>query len=634
MMQPEFSILPRFSAKPSRAALIAAVLLIAGCVAFQPPVQEANGPQRAEAAARKGDHAQAAGLYESAAAATEAANRPPLALAAVREWLAAGRAADATRVLGTLGANLSPEQAFERRLLDAEVALVAGRPQDAWQQVSAIAEPTTTQAARRYLELRMRVAFAAALPVDAIRAEMAAERFAPSAAERTRLRTDLLAQLKLARGRGVKLEPQGTPDPTVRGWLDLGASAATEARGVALTAGADAARWRARYPNHPATEVLAEAFPLPLPSANSVGRVALLLPLTGAAAAAAATVRDGFMSAYYQLPEGARPDIHVYDTTVTPVAEALAQARSAGSVFIVGPLMRSDVAAAADQGSQSIPVLALNFLPGDRAGPTGFYQFALSPEDEARAIARRLVADGRRRGVALVPNGDWGNRVLAAFNRELLAAGGSLLATTFYDTTGNDYGTQIKTALRLSDSETRMQRLQTVLGTKLSFEPRRRADVDFIFAPAPAATTARLLEPQLRFYYAGDLPTYSTSDAYEPDSIDSNQDLNGLIYPDMPWMVADDATLQGLRANAEEVWGTRVAWRSRLFAFGYDACQLVVALQNSKRGSGEISIAGLTGQLSFDADRRVHRDLIWAQIKNGEPRLLGAAAGAAAGAGP
>jgi len=606
-----------------RTACALTLLTFLGCVAFQPPVQQANAPQRAEAVARKGDHAQAAALYESAATVAAATEQPALQLAATREWLAAGRAADAARVLGAIGTALSADQTFERRLLDAEVPLVAGRPQEAWQKISAIPEPAAAPAAQPYLDLRMRVAFAAARPVDGVRAEMSAERFAASAGERTTLRTTLLTQLKQARARGVKLEPQATQDPTVRGWLDLGAQA-SDGRGVSLTGNTDAARWRARYPNHPATEILAQAFPLPLPSPTSVGRVALLLPLTGATAGVAATVRDGFMSAYYGLPSGTRPDVHVYDTTAVPVAQALAQARSEGSVFIVGPLTRPDVAAAAELGAQSIPVLALNFLPGDRAGPTGFYQFALSPEDEARAIARRLIADGRQRGVALVPSGEWGTRVLAAFNRELQAGGGSLVATAFYDTGGHDYGAQIKTALRLGDSEARMQRLQNVLGTKLSFEPRRRADVDFIFAPAPSATTARLLDPQLRFYYAGDIPTYSTSDAYEPDSIDSNQDLNGLIYPDMPWMVADAAGEQEIRANAEQAWGNRVAWRSRLFAFGYDACQLMVALQNSRRGSAELTVAGLTGQLTFDADRRVHRELLWAQIHNGEPRRLGA----------
>ena len=60
----------------------------------------------------------------------------------------------------------------------------------------------------------MRIALAAARPVDGVRAEIAAERYA-NAAERTQLRTQLLAALRDARERGVKLEPRPVP---IRSW--------------------------------------------------------------------------------------------------------------------------------------------------------------------------------------------------------------------------------------------------------------------------------------------------------------------------------------------------------------------------------------------------------------------------------
>src|ERR1019366_6157757 len=192
------------------------------------------------------------------------------------------------------------------------------------------------------------------------------------------LRSQLLALLRAARDRGVKLDPEASHDPTVRGWLELGAIA-TQARGASLTAESDAARWRAEYPNHPALEVLSQALPSPLPPTVIGTRIALLLPLTGPAAGQASTVRDGFLSAYYLLPAASRPELRPYDTGALPGPEAIAQARAAGSSFVVGPLTREDVAAVAATGAQSIPVLALNFLPPDRAAPNGLYQFALSP---------------------------------------------------------------------------------------------------------------------------------------------------------------------------------------------------------------------------------------------------------------
>ncbi len=62
-------------------------------------------------------------------------------------------------------------------------------------------------------------------------------------------------------------------------------------------------------------------------------------------------------------------------------------------------------------------VLALNFLGDSASTPGNFYQFSLSPEDEARIVARRAVADGRLNGVVLAPNSEWGNRVADRLRR-------------------------------------------------------------------------------------------------------------------------------------------------------------------------------------------------------------------------
>ena len=172
--------------------------------------------------------------------------------------------------------------------------------------------------------------------------------------------------------------------------------------------------------------------------------------------------------------------------------------------------------------------------------------------------------------------------------------------------------------LRISDSTARFHRLESILGTKLQFEPRRRNDIEFIFAPAPA-NLERLLRPQLRFHYAGDIPTYATSDAFEPD-VRANEDLEGLMFPDMPWMLGGDLA-DAVRAATREAWPTGGPYRGRLFAFGFDAFRLVQALrhtgverQHQRRRAHR--------QLSLDAQRHVRRELGWAQLHDGELRLL------------
>ncbi len=423
--------------------------------------------------------------------------------------------------------------------------------------------------------------------------------------EQASLRALLNVQLALARGQREEAVRQLNAIPEPRG----GAAAARYRElKASLAAGGAATGTRAGPPVATHTA----------PPGEAGAHLALLLPVSGRAASAAVSVRDGFMTAYYQVPAAERPRVRVYDTGTMSVAEALTQARTQGADFVVGPLTREEVTAAAQYAGARSPLLALNFLPPEQPAPAQFYQFALSPENEARLVARRVLDDHHRRGVALLPAGDWGARVLAAFKQELGAGGGELLATVQYDAARTDYSVPITEVLRLSESNARHKRLESVLGTKLTFEPRRRSDIEFIFAPAQAATE-RLLRPQLRFHYAGDIPTYATSEAFEPD-MRANEDLDGLMFPDMPWILGGDFA-DAVHAAAREAWPSGGPYRGRLFAFGFDAFRLAQALPH-QGAAGSVNLEGLTGHLSLDEERRVQRELGWAQVHNGELRLL------------
>ena len=172
--------------------------------------------------------------------------------------------------------------------------------------------------------------------------------------------------------------------------------------------------------------------------------------------------------------------------------------------------------------------------------------------------------------------------------------------------------------LRIGESNARLKRLESVLGTKLEFQPRRRSDIAFIFAASQVAT-ARVLRPLLKFYFAGDVPTYATSDAFEPNP-NANQDMDGLIFPDMPWMLGG-ALADSVRTAANDAWPSSGPRRNRLFAFGFDAYRLATALRAAPSGA-PVAVDGLTGRLSLDAERRVHRELDWAQLHDGQPRVL------------
>jgi outer membrane PBP1 activator LpoA protein len=600
-----------------RFAIVAAALLLAGC----PTTPRHGGPpnvDRAEALTRSGDYAGAAAQYERLAGETTGSDSAEFKLRAARAWLAAGRAADADRVLATLGAGLTQQQTIEQQLLRIQSAAIQGKGDDAWREISTMQAPAAPASAARYYETRQQVAIVTGHLVDGIRSELARERLIGPGDARV-ARSELLSQLRSAAERGVSLAPPPGSDATVRGWLEAASVAADNARNPTLGATRLAA-FRTRYPSHPALTALSGepgvGIPEPQATLEAAPHLALMLPLTGRTAEPAAQIRDGFMTAYYSLPANARPRLRVYDTATGSIADTMAQATAAGAEFIVGPLTREEVVAAADLLTTRPAILVLNFLPADRPAPERFYQFALSPEDDARAVARYISASGRRHGVIIRPEGDWGTRVAAAFDEELRAAGGLVLGQASFNAADNDYGPSIMQVLRTDDSRARQQRVQAAIGQKLEFEPRRRADIQFIFAPSQPRS-ARMLRPQLRLQLAGDIPTYTLGDAYDPHPT-ANEEIDGVMFPDMPWMLGDEGLAAEVRASAVQAFGDSSARRGRLFAFGYDAMRIAGSLQ---RGA-PINPQGLTGTLSIDAQGRVRRELEWVRIKGGVPAPL------------
>ena len=597
--------------------VVTMAVLLAGCPTT-PRRPATSNVDRAAELTRSGDHAGAAALYERLAGETTGSDSAEFRLRAARAWLAAGRAADADRVLASLPPGLTQQQTLEQSLLRIQSALVAGRGDDAWRQVSSMQAPTAQPAAARYYETRQQVAIATGHLLDGIRSELARERLiGPGDARQAR--SELLAQLRAAAERGVSLAPPPGSDATVRGWLEAASVAVDNSRNPTLGATRLAA-FRARYPSHPALAALSGepgvGIEEPAAALAAAPHVALLLPLTGRTSAPAAQIRDGFMTAYYEVPAATRQRLRVYDTATSSIADIVAQAQAAGATFIVGPLTREEVVAAGELMTSRPPILALNFLPADRPTPERYYQFALSPEDDARAVARYISATGKPRGVVLTPEGDWGTRVAAAFDEELRAAGGFLLGqASFGSTTRNDFSDSITKVLRTDDSRTRQARIQATIGQKLDFEPRRRPDIQFIFAPSQPGA-ARQLRPQLRFHLAGDIPTYTLGDAYEPHPT-ANQEIDGVMFPDMPWMLGDEGLAGDVREEARQAFGD-VKNRGRLFAFGYDAFRIATSLQ---RGA-PINPQGLTGALTIDAQGRVRRELQWVRIKNGVPTPL------------
>jgi outer membrane PBP1 activator LpoA protein len=341
--------------------------------------------------------------------------------------------------------------------------------------------------------------------------------------------------------------------------------------------------------------------------------VALLLPLSGRQQSAGMAVRDGFVAAYLASGGKQPQQVLVYDVALLGVGEAQAQARNAGAGLIVGPLLRESVQAINQIGG-TIPVLALNYLPDSEPARAGLWQFGLAPEDEVREIAARAISLGQRRAISLAPDNSWGRRLQSAFEAHFTALGGQVVTARLYPPGESDFSPELRTALAYQDKTA-------------TFAGGRRQDIDLVFLAATHAT-GKLIYPQLRFYGAGNLPTYSSSAIWEDGDTDAS-DLNGITFPDGPWMIAPDSRSAGLKSQLERWWGPQSLTLSRLYALGHDAWQLLPAIRGQSMpgpfSDGEIE--GLTGTLNADAMGRIHRRLQWATIRGGQPAPALPAAG-------
>jgi hypothetical protein len=435
-------------------------------------------------------------------------------------------------------------------------------------------------------------------------------------------RRRLWAGLRVSNAESLRTGAESATDPVVRGWLLLGALAAsTGQQGIGWSNGV--ARWRDLHGDHPAAVILSD---LQVPDGISLdypARIALLLPLSGRNAGAGSAIRNGFLGAYFAAAPGLDQDqsIRVYDIATGNARDTYEQAIAEGAEFVVGPLLRPTVAELAGEPVLPVPVLALNYLPDNRQAPPGLYQFALAPEDEAASVATRAIADGHHRALALVPNNDWGRRVMTSFASEFEAAGGRVLDYRSYQPSSQDFSIDIEGLMALSQSVQRYQRLRANIGGPLQFDPRRRQDADFVFLAADA-NAGRLMKSQLKFHYAGDLPVYSTSFIYSMDGR-SDADLNGVMFADTPWIVSPHAWIADLPGLYQEFWPAERRL-GRLHAMGYDAYQLIGELHAARTGPMN-EIDGATGTLYMDEEGRIHRQLAWARFERGEPVAVPAA---------
>lgn len=350
--------------------------------------------------------------------------------------------------------------------------------------------------------------------------------------------------------------------------------------------------------------------------------VALLLPLTGPLATYAGAIRNGFFTAYYaKQNQGASvPNITVYNTDGKNIRDVYQTAITAGADFVVGPLDKADVLTLANEHHTIVPILALNTTPSDtKINNDVLFEFALSPIDEAQQAAQKAFHDNHRNVIILAPNNLWGQRIANAFTAQWKTLGGNIIATEYYGDM-RTVSKNIQDVLQISNSYQNEHQLKNMFGKDMRFIPQRRQDFDSIFLVA-TPEMGRQIEPLLRFYFAGNIPVYATSQIYAgfPD-VNRDNDLNGIYFCEMSWVLAPNqmqSQLQTMQQRIQTLWPQNYARLTKFYAMGVDAFDLISELNNMQSQSS--GVPGATGTLYLTPQHTIYRQLMWAQFQNGIP---------------
>ena len=331
------------------------------------------------------------------------------------------------------------------------------------------------------------------------------------------------------------------------------------------------------------------------PPADSDGyrppvKLAVLLPLSGNLATAAAPVRDGLLAGYYG-ERRRRPDIQFYDTagTAAGATAAYARATAEGADFVVGPLGRDEVSALFQQPELATPMLVLN--RGAVAPPDGKAGFSLAPEDDGIAAAEYVLARERKTALIIEGSDDNGRRASQAFRERFAERGGRVTRVISVAETPGD--------------------LSSVLATA----SQEGADAVFL---AVRGSTARALTPQLALAGLGGKTRVGTSQLTSgTGKPEEDMALDGIAFPTEAWTSRGVPALPAASVTGERVPTARGP-AARLFAFGYDAWLLTAYLEKLALGVNT-EIRGATGRLQLDGFGNVVRTPSWSTFAGGRP---------------
>ncbi|AZS50557.1 penicillin-binding protein activator [Entomomonas moraniae] len=510
-------------------------------------------------------------------------------LIAADKYIQAKQEAKAQEILKELPANLTNTQQMIVALLNANIAL---NKKDTTTALSLLTGKTFYQLDEQDpdLQVRVRLLKASAFELEGKPLQALRERSYISSFLKGNTAQDNQDNIwRLAMSVPLDALLSAADSGETGGWLEL--AKAVKTASTVTEQKQNIENWIAANPNHPAViNPPAELLTIKGLTTETYSKIAVLLPQKQKYAQA---IYNGFIAAYYQAPNKDKVTIKAYESTDYPTMDAFyAQAQKDGIQLVVGPLDKAQINELSKKSTLPITTLALNYTDTNTQPPQ-LFQFGLLPEDEAREAATRAFNDGKRHAIAVVPQGEWGKKVLSAFRSKWEEQGGVLEGIEYID--------------RPVDLDGQMVALTKKLPNL------KEANDNMLFMVADPAM-ARQIRALLTYHDEKDLPVYATSHIYSGvPSANQDADLNGVLFTDVPWLLSDNNPVQ--QAIVAQ-WPQAKTSFARLYALGADTWSLIPRLSELKALPNS-RIEGLSGELSIDSQQRVVRKLPWATFDKG-----------------
>lgn len=383
--------------------------------------------------------------------------------------------------------------------------------------------------------------------------------------------------------------------------------------------------WQNSFPNHPARE-LVNSWVSSDSQSNEVDKstntiIAVLLPLSGQYEAQGLAVRDGIIA---KVSETKSYELVFIDTHQLSFEEQQSRLEELKPAGVIGPLLKGSVVEWVGQTSLNTPQVFLNQLDKDTSEATANSHsifFALNPETEAEQASEFMSSASSRtkRPLVLAANTPGSQRMVERYKESW--SGINEPSVSLFSQR-DDMKSAVEASLGLVGSKERIRAVKIAAGKIIVDEQERsRRDISGIYLPGNLQQV-RLLKPFIDVSispFAERIPVYGTSSAHELTNQLGDNDLNGLIFSETPWLVQNG----GQNVLLNQWLDARSGWelsQARLAAMGYDSVDLLQRLPIMQRMPGT-HWKGLSGVLSVE-NQVVNRQLQWAAFKNGSITVL------------